>query len=196
VITHLYERRLTTLAGEWKEILFYDGRSECTALVFGDVSGGAPVLCRIHSDCLSSHLLMSVECDCRDQMILAQERIAERGSGVIIALPQDGRGYGHQMLMVASSEARNTGVRQSEVYRREKGHEDGRDYSTAAAVLGFLKVEQVELLTNNPLKVKALEQYGLSVTSIVPCVVPEIFTSPHLRETFLDKQLQGHILEG
>ena len=99
MIIRLAEGPLHTLFGTFQELLYDDGQQESIALVMGQVGQGEEVLCRVHSQCLAAHVFNSVECDCREQMALAQAAIVHAGRGLIIWLDQEGRGHGHLALM-------------------------------------------------------------------------------------------------
>ena len=94
MIIRLAEGTLRTRFGTFTEILYYDGQKETIALVMGDVAHRENVLCRVHSQCISGHIFNSIQCDCREQMGMAQLLIQEAGSGVIIWLDQEGRNKG------------------------------------------------------------------------------------------------------
>ncbi len=88
MIIRLAEGTLQTRFGAFTQILYYDGQKEIIALVMGDIAHKENVLCRVHSHCISAHIFNSIECDCREQMEMAQRLIQEAGSGVIIWLDQ------------------------------------------------------------------------------------------------------------
>jgi len=127
-------------------------------------------------------------------MQLAQELVVKNGSGLILILPQDGRGFGHYALMAATELARKRQTTQTEAYRALMGRPDGRDYGCAAAVLRAMGVRDVDLLTNNPDKVRALADLGVNVASTVPVVVDDLYTRPELQDSYQDKVYQGHKL--
>ncbi len=81
MIVRLAEGSLRTKFGTFLEILYYDGQKESIAIVMGDVRGQDHVLCRLHSHCVSAHIFNSIECDCREQMELAQAMIEQQGAG-------------------------------------------------------------------------------------------------------------------
>src|SRR5262245_20057806 len=99
MIVRLAEMPVRTRFGTFHEILYYDGQQELVALVMGQVAQGEHILCRLHSHCFLAHVFNSIECDCREQMEIAQELIERQGTGVIIWLDQEGRGNGHLALM-------------------------------------------------------------------------------------------------
>lgn len=193
VVARLAERPLTTSFGPWRELLYYNGQADSLALVYGQVDCQRAVSCRIHSACISSHIFNSIECDCREQMAMAQATIREHGRGVIIWLDQEGRGYGHLALMLAARLAAEQGIPQTDAYRRLGYGDDQRHYGTAAAILVDLGIESVRLLSNSPLKAKALSSAGIEVTEMLPVAV-DLAEYPQLRTYYADKIARGHVL--
>ena len=162
MIVRLSERELDTRFGRFVEVLYYDGQSECIALVAGEVAGGEVILCRIHSACIGGHVFNSVECECAAEMAAAQRAIQTAGRGVIIYLDQEGKGNGHFALM-RSIAFKKAGHSQSEAYEMAGFSSDARDYRPAAAILKELGVGSVNLLTENRSKASELEEFGILV---------------------------------
>ncbi|MEM9195467.1 MAG: GTP cyclohydrolase II [Myxococcota bacterium] len=139
---------------------------EHTAIVRGDVRGDA-VLARVHSECFTSEVLHSLKCDCREQLDLGLRRIAEAGRGVVVYLRQEGRGIGLGDKIRAyalQEQGRDTVDANTELGLPE----DSRRYRVAADILRDLNVRSVALMTNNPAKVRGLENDGISVLHRVP----------------------------
>lgn len=151
MVIRLASDELETTFGKFTEYLYYDGKSESIALVKGDVIGKSDVLCRIHSHCISAHVFNSIQCDCREQMEMAQFAIEQKGEGVIIWLDQEGRSNGH-LALLASSKLKNEGVSQSEAYEILGYKADARDFSCAREILADLGIISIALLSNNPQK--------------------------------------------
>lgn len=162
MIKRLAERDLKTKFGEFHEILYYDGQTESIAIVMGDVAGKENVLCRIHSHCIGAHVFNSIECDCREQMELAQFAVEQVGAGIIIWLDQEGKGNGH-LALLKSTEFKLQGVPQAEAYVRAGYAEDGRDYRAAAKILQDLEVASIILLANSGGKMDELRGEGIEV---------------------------------
>lgn len=180
----LAKGNLKTKYGEFTEYLFYDGQSESIALVKGDIADADDVLCRIHSHCLPAHVFNSIECDCREQLALAQQRIDEAGRGLIVWLNQEGKGNGH-MAELLSAQYRAEGVPQTEAYVLLGYQRDARSFVRAAEIIRYLDVSSVRLMTNNPKKINALTEHGVTVSGSM-----EIFIepdNPDLYQTYLDK---------
>jgi GTP cyclohydrolase II len=161
------------------------------ALVRGDVGGGASVLTRLHSECLTGDALGSLRCDCGIQLRLAMRSIAAEGCGVVVyATGHEGRGIGLVEKLLAYVEQDN-GADTLEANLRLGHAIDSRDYGDGASVLLALGVDRVRLLTNNPAKVAALEAAGVRVDSVEP-----IATSAHARNlTYMrtKERSLGHI---
>jgi GTP cyclohydrolase II len=184
---------LTTKFGDFTEYLFYDGLSEIIAIVKGDVAGCEDVLCRVHSHCIPAHIFNSIECDCREQMALAQEKIEENGKGVIVWLDQEGKGNGH-MAAVLSAQLKMEGVPQTEAYEQLGYEKDARSFARAVEVIDFLKIASVRLMTNNPSKIKALTDLGINVSNTMGIFISP--DNPELHKTYLDKiKNQNHSIK-
>jgi GTP cyclohydrolase II len=190
MITCLAEGPLHTVFGTFRELLYDDGRQESIALVMGKVERGEDVLCRVHSHCLGAHVFNSVECDCREQMALAQALIAREGRGVIIWLDQKGQ-VPVAPALLRSRALQAQGWSQTEAYLRLGYMADARDYASAAAILRDLGVRAIRLLTNSPQKVEALQAAGLPVAGTHPLAV-DPGANERLRRLYADKIQQGH----
>jgi GTP cyclohydrolase II len=190
MITRRAEGALHTLFGTFQEVLYDDGHHESIALVMGEVVEGHEILCRVHSSCLAAHAFNSVECDCREQMALAQAMIAHEGRGLIIWLDQEGRGHGHLALM-RSRALQAEGWSQTEAYRQLGYTADARDYTSAAAILRELGVRSIRLLTNNPAKSESLQAAGIPIIGTQALAV-DPGTNAQLRRRYAEKVQQGH----
>jgi GTP cyclohydrolase II len=190
MLTRLAEGPLHTVFGTFQEILYGDGPRESIALVRGQVDEGQAICCRVHSHCVGAHVFNSLECDCREQMALAQALIAHEGRGLIIWLDQEGRGHGHVALL-RSRVLQAQGWSQTEAYLRLGYTVDARDYTSAAAILRDLGVRSIRLLTNSPQKVESLQAAGISIVGTHPLAV-DPGTNERLRRLYADKMQQGH----
>jgi 3,4-dihydroxy 2-butanone 4-phosphate synthase/GTP cyclohydrolase II len=165
MVIRLAEGLLETKFGAFNQILYYDGQKELLALVMGDVAGKEQVLCRVHSHCISAHVFNSIQCDCREQMEMAQRRIQEAGQGVIIWLDQEGKSNGHLALLL-SRKLKEAGMSQSQAYVELGYAEDARSYVRAAEILRELNIASIKLMTNNPEKATQLRNDGLVIAAI------------------------------
>jgi GTP cyclohydrolase II len=135
MIIRIAESPLHTKFGTFLEILYYDGQQELIAIVMGEVQNGEGILCRLHSHCVAAHVFNSIDCDCREQMEMAQALVEQHGAGIIIWLDQEGRGNGHLALM-RSRALQDQGLSQTDAYVALGFEADARRYSRAAEILG------------------------------------------------------------
>ena len=176
------------------EILGIEGRTpleSAVALVHGRIRGQTPLV-RIHSQCFTGDVLASERCDCRAQLELSLRRIAASRSGVLLYLPQEGRGIG-LMNKLRAYELQDRGMDTVQANEELGFAADSRDYRFSADVLRVLGVRRVRLLSNNPDKVQQLESAGIRVVERVPC---RPRTSPVSRAYLETKRTKlGHLLD-
>jgi GTP cyclohydrolase II len=157
------------------------------AAVYGDVQDGS--LVRIHSRCMYSEVFDSRECDCGWQLRRSRQLLTLQG-GVLIYLDQEGRGAGLWAKAEAYRMNQEDGLDTFEAYEKLGLPPDSRDYADAAQLLKELGLHSVRLLTNNPDKIAALEQAGLTVTRVPLKADPTPATLAYLQA----KKLHGHLL--
>ncbi|MFO0548667.1 MAG: GTP cyclohydrolase II [Polyangiaceae bacterium] len=144
------------------------------------LNGKRGVLCRVHSECLTSEVFGSLKCDCKDQLEAAQKEIARVGEGVILYLRQEGRGIG-LANKIRAYELQSEGHDTVDANRMLDLPDDAREYDGAAAMLEHLGVASIRLITNNPLKVEALERHGVKVDERVSSLIhPNAFSHSYL----------------
>src|SRR6476619_2769804 len=134
---------------------------EAVVLKMGDLAGPPPLV-RIHSQCLTGDVFHSLRCDCRAQLELAIESIAKEGRGLLIYEQQEGRGIG-LLNKLRAYELQDQGADTVEANQQLGFEADLRGYQMPAAILTFLGVRAVRLMSNNPEKIKALEHVGVRV---------------------------------
>jgi GTP cyclohydrolase II len=135
---------------------------EHVVLTLGDFSDGEPVLCRVHSECLTGDALFSLRCDCGAQLHTALQKIAEEGRGALLYLRQEGRGIG-LLNKIRAYKLQDQGLDTVEANEQLGFGADMREYSICRAMLEHLGIASVRLMTNNPRKVKALRDQGIDV---------------------------------
>jgi GTP cyclohydrolase II len=169
------------------------GVEEAVALVMGELQAPGSLLVRIHSQCLTGDVFHSLRCDCRAQLELSLEKIAAEKRGMILYEKKEGRGIG-LLNKLRAYELQDGGADTVEANEQLGFEADLRVYELPAAILRFLGVTRVRLLTNNPDKIAALEAHGVQVTERVPCQ-PEsrgMQSEDYLRTK---KERMGHILD-
>jgi len=144
------------------------GRPEAAvALLMGDIHSQPPLV-RIHSQCLTGDVFHSLRCDCRQQLELALQLIAQAGAGILLYEQKEGRGIG-LIAKLQAYELQDQGLDTVEANERLGFKADHREFELPAAVLHAMGVDEVRLISNNPQKVAALSSAGIRVVERVPC---------------------------
>jgi GTP cyclohydrolase II len=148
-----------------------DGGSEHLAILIGTPDPGAPVLVRLHSECLTGDLLASLRCDRGDQLRGAIAAIARAGGGILLYLAQEGRGI-RLVNKLRTDQLQDASFDTVDANEQLGFDADERVYLPAAEMLRQLGFTAVRLLTNDPDKIAALESYGIRIVERVPHVFP------------------------
>src|ERR1700736_5891641 len=168
-------------------------QEEAVALVRGNLNGKTAPLVRVHSQCLTGDVLASLRCDCRAQLELSLKKIGQASSGILLYLPQEGRGIG-LMNKLRAYQLQDGGMDTVEANEELGFAADSRDYRFSAQALRLLGVRRVRLLSNNPDKVSQLEKNGVRVLERVPCQPRGSQASRAYLKTKRSKM--GHFLSG
>ena len=175
LVYRLAEANLPTRFGQGKVIAYgvrYE-EQQPIAIIVGEPEQAAEPLVRLHSACFTGDLLASLRCDCGDQLRIAMEMIGQEGAGVLVYLPQEGRGIG-LIEKIKAYRLQDQGMDTVEA-NLALGHQaDSRDYGIGIQILKDLGLSKVRLLTNNPKKTDAFIYGGfdLEVVDQVPIVGP------------------------
>ncbi|HYY99085.1 MAG TPA: GTP cyclohydrolase II [Pyrinomonadaceae bacterium] len=187
------EARLPTDFGEFR-IAGYrslDSREEFVALFRGELSGDRPTLVRIHSQCMTGDVFGSVRCDCGRQLHAAMQLIEREGRGAIVYQLQEGRGIGI-INKIRAYALQDEGADTVEANERLGLAVDLREYRQCAEVLFDLGLRRVRMMSNNPEKIKALEQAGMDIVERVALEVePHDGFAQYLKTK---KERMGHLI--
>jgi GTP cyclohydrolase II len=165
---------------------------EAVAVVMGQPAGGAPLLVRIHSQCLTGDVFHSLRCDCRAQLEFSLRAIAEAGRGMVIYENKEGRGIGI-LNKLRAYELQDQGADTVEANEQLGFEADYRNYELPALILRHFGVTEVRLLSNNPDKMMALEEKNIRVAERVPVLeIRSEHSGDYLRTK---KEKLGHLLE-
>jgi GTP cyclohydrolase II len=159
--------------GKFRIVAFWNNRDgkEHVAMVHGDVMGTENLPTRLHSECLTGDAMGSLRCDCREQLEVALRTLGSMERGLVLYMRQEGRGIG-LINKVRAYALQDRGLDTVEANLALGFRDDERDYAVAAHMLVSLNIGSIRLMTNNPNKIRQLEQHGIKVTGRIPHVMP------------------------
>lgn len=170
-----------------------DTGDEHLALVAGDVGDGAPVLVRVHSECLTGDVFASRRCDCGPQLHSAMSLISAEGRGVVVYLRgHEGRGIGIGHKIRAYS-LQDGGLDTVDANTELGLPIDSREYGIGAQILADLGAHKLRLITNNPAKYGGIEGYGLEIVERVSSNIAP--TQENLKYLQTKRDRMGHLLD-
>jgi 3,4-dihydroxy 2-butanone 4-phosphate synthase/GTP cyclohydrolase II len=180
-------------SGTWRLMVYSDDLETVlyVALVKGEIASDQPTLVRLHSQCLTGDVFGSERCDCGEQLEAAMTMIEQAGRGVVIYMFDEGRGIG-LLNKIRAYALQDQGKDTVEANHALGFAADMRDFKVGAHILFDLGAREVRLMTNNPEKVKALEDYGLKVTERVALEIPPRTANRNYLQTKRTKF--GHLL--
>ncbi len=184
---------MTEYGGVFKALVYENDldNNQHLLMVKGDVSGGDPVLVRVHSECVTGDVFGSLRCDCGNQLHEAMKIIQKEGRGAILYLRQEGRGIGLANKILAYK-LQDDGLDTVEANNALGLPADLRDYGIGAQILADAGICKMKLMTNNPKKLHALTGYGLEIVERVPIEIEPNHINKRYLKTKQDKM--GHIL--
>jgi GTP cyclohydrolase II len=185
---------LPTRFGDFHIVAFENNRDgkEHVAITKGDVIGASNVPVRLHSECLTGDVMGSLRCDCRDQLEAALKKINRLERGMVLYLRQEGRGIG-LINKIRAYSLQDQGLDTVEANLALGFRDDERDYAVAAHMLMSLKIQSVQLMTNNPKKLDQLMRYGITVNGRVPHIMEPNEYNRFYLETKAAKS--GHLMD-
>jgi GTP cyclohydrolase II len=164
--------KLPTKYGEFKIISFKqenDVQEHCLVYL-GDINGKSDVLTRIHSECLTGDVFTSKKCDCGEQLDESMRAIAEKGSGIVLYLRQEGRGIG-LFNKINAYALQDEGQDTIQANHSLGFDTDLRDFTIAVKALEHLNIKSIELLSNNPDKIEVWEHSGINISKRIPLII-------------------------
>lgn len=163
-ITMVSKALLPTRFGDFTIYGFLDsqGEKEHTAVVRGDVAEGTEVPLRVHSECHTGDIFGSLRCDCRDQLEAALNYIGKQERGAVVYLRQEGRGIG-LLNKIQAYNLQDQGLDTVEANLHLGLPAEAREYAGAAAIIDLLGIRSIALMTNNPAKISALTEAGVTI---------------------------------
>lgn len=169
VNTSYVDTKLSTKQGEFNLRVYASSQGKETLVLWAKLISSAPVLVRVHSECITGDMIGSLHCDCGEQFKKSLQLISKEG-GILIYLRQEGRGIGLFEKM-KTYDLQSQGYDTSEANIMLGHRPDERTYEMVQTVLKDLNVQQIRLLTNNPSKISEINKFGIEVVERIPLII-------------------------
>lgn len=174
LVNQVAQTDLFTECGEFRSIVYQSeiNRAHHVALVKGEIDPDKEILVRVHSECLISDVFNALNFDDKPKLINAMKMMEDEGTGVILYIRSES--YGNGLVNKVKNHAKNGIV--PDPLNGENHHEfknELRNYGIGAQILRDLRVKKIRLMTNNPMKVKGLEGFGIKIVERVPMPLSE-----------------------
>lgn len=192
-VEHVATANLPTQFGEFKIWAFRNNRDgkEHVAVVAGEPRGQEDVLVRVHSECLTGDVFTSMKCDCGEQLEHAMQQIAEEGCGILLYMRQEGRGIG-LANKVRAYQLQDQGMDTVEANLHLGFDDDMRGYEVAARMIDIIGPASIQLMTNNPRKIRGIKEAGVNISDRLPIrMLPNKHNEKYLK---IKKAKSGHLL--
>ena len=187
VVNSLVERGETvSLPTEYGEFMLTPFKQLTTGLEHivltkGEWAGDEPILCRVHSSCMTGDIFGSKRCECGEQLHKAMQMVEQEGKGIIVYLNQEGRGIG-LMNKIRAYKLQEQGADTVEANIHLGFQPDERDYGVGAQILQLMGAKKLRLMTNNPIKRVGLESFGIEIVENIPIeIAPNPYNLRYMR---------------
>lgn len=192
LLKQITQAKLPTALGNFLIIGFKELKQDNNhlALVYGKINKKKPVIVRIHSECLTGDALFSLRCDCGFQLAHSLQYIAQKKSGILIYHRQEGRNIG-LLNKICAYALQDQGYDTVDANYKLGFSADERDFSICSEILKILGVKKIYLMTNNPLKIKNLENFGIKIIKRIPLIVGKNLNNINYLKTKANKL--GHL---
>jgi GTP cyclohydrolase II len=177
MIEFIAKSKIPTKFGDFEIYAFKEGNDE--HIVLSNKEPKNEMLVRVHSKCFTGDTLGSLRCDCREQLEASMAQIGKEG-GMLIYLDQEGRGIGLANKIKAYS-LQDKGMDTVDANKQLGFHDDDRNYKVAAKIIEYFKIRKIKLLTNNPNKMRGIEENGITVERIPLNILPNKHNEKYLK---------------
>ncbi|MBL4773737.1 MAG: GTP cyclohydrolase II [Alcanivoracaceae bacterium] len=185
-VTFIAKARLPTKYVDFDVHVFMHNEQEHLVLTKGEFNNEDVVLTRVHSECLTGDSLFSLRCDCGPQLEFAMQEMAKQDKALLIYLRQEGRGIG-LAEKIKAYQLQDTGVDTYDANLKLGHLADNRDYAMLADVFKYFCIQNIDLMTNNPDKISAIEQAGIHINKRIPIKAGHNLHNQHYLQTKIDK---------